>query len=774
MRGQDLRAIPLDLMASPQWINWALEQRDGKTTKVPYIPGSKVHAISTDRKTWRDFDEAAKDRYGRGVGYVFAEDDPFTGVDLDHCRDPETGFVAEWAQDILTELDSYAEFSPSGTGIHIIVRAKLPTGRRQKAFGGFYDAGRYFTMTAEHVPKTPLQIMERQPQIDALHRRLLAEEEQGRAIAPTTIASSLTDSELVERARHAKNGARFVALWEGNAANYDDDESRADMALSCHLAFWCQNDTSRIDRLFRQSGLYRDKWDTRRGSSTYGAITIEKAIGLTREVYRPAMLPSRNGHAPDAPNEPPSGDESFHLTEQGNAERLIRLYGDRMRYCYPWGKWLVWDGHRWSLDKTGQAMRWAKDTVRSIYREAADEEDTAARKALAQLALKSETARMASVMLSLAESEPGSAILPDDFDRLVMLLNSLNATVDLEKGSALAHERLAFMTKLAPVEFEPAAQAPVWDAFLQRVVPDVEIRNFLQRAAGYSMTGIVSEQCLFFLYGRGANGKSTFLNTIAYVLGDYAITAPPGLLIAKQFESHPTDTASLFGARFVIVTEVEQGKRLAESLTKQLTGGDAITTRRMHEDFWQFKPTHHIWIGANHRPRITGTDAAIWRRIHLVPFNTVIPIDERDRDLPDRLKREASGILNWLVQGCLAWQKQGLGLPKAVESATDAYRQDQDVLGSFIDDRCVVGFVNDREFRVTRKAFYSAFQAWCEEAGEKSGKFMTFKEVAAQLVERGFDPKKFYGDDRAWGGLRLKTSDDLKAEAAADSAASDR
>lgn len=756
----NLATIPTELVNRPQWLNWHWERREGRVTKVPYIPSTERLASSTDPETWSNFQDVCQDTYDRGVGYVFARDDPYTGVDLDHCRDPETGFVAEWAQEIVTNLDSYAEYSPSGEGIHVIVRAKLPPGRRQATFGGFYDVGRYFTMTGQHVPGTPLEIRERQPHIDALMVKLLPDSEQGLERKPAPrYTSLLSDTELVERAKNARNGLKFSALWEGNAANYDDDESRADMALVTRLAFWCRNDAAQMDRLFRQSGLYRGKWDSRRGSSTYGGITIDKAISMTREVYRLPAAPSLNGHAPDMPIAPAEA-ESFHLTEQGNAERLVKLYGVDIHYSYVWNKWSNFDTIRWRVDITGQVVRHAKETIRSILKEASEEEDDVTRKALVNHARKSETARMIASMLTLAQSEPGISVHPNDFDRDPYLLNLTNGTFELRTNQLRPHDRADMITKLAPVAYNALAMAPAWQQFLERVVPDVDVRQFLQRAAGYSITGDVSEQCLFFLYGSGANGKSTFLNVLLDVLGDYANQAAPGLLIAKKVEGHPTDTAKLFGSRLVVTTEVEQGKQLAESLTKHLTGGDIISTRRMHEDFWDFKPTHHLWIAGNYKPKITGTDEAIWRRLYIIPFTETIPESERDLKLTDKLRAEAPGILRWLIDGCTTWQRDGLMAPPAVRAATKEYRSEQDVLATFIGDSCVEA----THYKVAKGEFYRKFQMWCDDNGEKDAKAQTQRDVSRGMVARGYIDTFLTGGKRSWKGLQFRPTGEVQTE----------
>lgn len=287
-------------------------------------------------------------------------------------------------------------------------------------------------------------------------------------------------------------------------------------------------------------------------------------------------------------------------------------------------------------------------------------------------------------MVTLAESEPGIPVLPGELDRDPWLLNVKNGTVDLRTGELRPHKRDDLITKIVPVEYDSEASCPTWLAFLNRIMDGNErLIAFLQRAAGYSLTASTQEQCFFLLYGTGANGKSVFLTTLLAVMGDYGIQAAPDLLLAKSGESHPTEVADLFGARLVVATETEAGRRLAENLVKQHTSGDRLKARFMRQDFFEFEATFKIWLATNNKPIVKGTDYAIWRRIKLIPFTVTIPPEERDKSLPAKLRQELHGILAWAVQICLEWQKYGLNEPQEVTAATCAYRDEQDILGSW-------------------------------------------------------------------------------------------
>src|SRR5919107_5291637 len=260
------------------------------------------------------------------------------------------------------------------------------------------------------------------------------------------------------------------------------------------------------------------------------------------------------------------------------------------------------------------------------------------------------------------------------------LLNVLNGTIDLRTGELRPHRREDLITKMAPVEYDPNSPVPAWAATLERVLPSPDLRAFFKKLCGYAISGETSEHLLPVLYGTGANGKSTVLSTLLAAAGDYGMQAAPDLLVAKK-GAHPTEVADLFGMRLVASIEVEDGRRLAESLVKQLTGGDKVRARRMRQDFWQFEPTHKVFMAVNHKPEVRGTDTAIWRRIRLIPFTETIPPGEQDKKLPEKLRAELFGILAWCVEGCLEWQREGLQAPEEVRRATGQYRSEMDVIG---------------------------------------------------------------------------------------------
>jgi putative DNA primase/helicase len=436
------------------------------------------------------------------------------------------------------------------------------------------------------------------------------------------------------------------------------------------------------------------------------------------------------------------------LTDSGNAERFAKRQRDKVKYCHSWRKWFVWDGTRWNIDVSGKIHLLAKQTVRSILAEAATTGDDDACRKLVTFARQSEAATRRDAMLRLARSEPPIPILPHELDRDPWLLNCLNGTVNLKTGKLYEHQQLDFITKKCPVAFNADAKATTWLSFLDTIFEgNTELISFMQRYCGYALTGDVTEQVMPILYGVGANGKSTFVSAILNMMGaDYAIKAPPEFLIRKNRNAHPTEIADLFGKRLIAAVETDEGRRFAEALVKELTGGDRIRARRMREDFWEFAPTHKVVLACNHKPEIRGTDFAIWRRIRLVPFNVVIPPEKQDRQLPEKLNVEMPGVLAWCVQGCLDWQRNGLGYPPDVERATENYRQDQDSLGAFLCERCLIGSA----YRVRASVLYAEYKAQCESTGEV---VLTQKRFGAQLSERGI--KRFTSNGVWYEGIGL-------------------
>jgi len=432
--------------------------------------------------------------------------------------------------------------------------------------------------------------------------------------------------------------------------------------------------------------------------------------------------------------------------DQGNARRLVSLHGNRMRWLSTRNVWLVWNGKRWAPNEE-EAMRLAK-TVPDMLLAAADSDDNKDRaKAIRGWARSSGSRGHLEAMLKLAATEPNMSVTEDQLDKHWWLLNTPDCVVDLRNGKRMKHSPDMMMTRITSVSMK-AGPAATWKKFLDRVLEgDADLAKFLAAASGYSMTGTTREQVLFLMWGEGQNGKTTFLEAIRNIMGDYSLNTPFDTFTSTGGGPR-NDIARLAGVRFTLATEGDEGSRLNESLVKRLTGGDVITSRYLYAEYFDYVPRFKIWLATNYRPRIRGSDFAIWRRIRLVPFIAKISEAEKDPALPGKLRAEYPEILYWLVQGARMWYKQGLPTCDKVTAATMAYRQDQDTLGQFIEECCTAG---DTEC-VQANDMYQSFYRWALQQGEHPWTNKVFK---LRLEERGYHRAR-RATGYYWLGLGLR------------------
>lgn len=444
----------------------------------------------------------------------------------------------------------------------------------------------------------------------------------------------------------------------------------------------------------------------------------------------------------------PCATDQAPYSDLGNAKRFIAAHGAGLRYLYEWGKWLVWDGQRWSIDEKGQVTQLAKDTLQDLLNKAVTATDAENRSLAAHL-LKSESAGHISAMVTLANTEPGIPISLQELDADPWQLAVSNGTIDLRTGQIKKSDRKDLITKLASVSYDANAACPEWETFLKCVLAGKkDLIRFVQQTIGYSLTGLTREQVLFVLYGTGANGKSTLLNTVGALLGDYAKQTGAETLLVKQGDGMSNDIARLQGARFISAVEAEEGKRLAEALVKRLTGGDKLLARFLYREHFEFEPKFKLWLGVNHKPKIRGTDEAIWRRIRVIPFTVTIPAEARDKNLGEKLRAELPGILNWALKGCLDWQQHGLIIPREVTGATETYRKEMDVLETFLAECCL----ESPGSRVSLRELYDTYVNWCDDSGEYQ---INKRDFGIRLKERGLEQTKT-GADRFWHGIAVK------------------
>jgi len=439
----------------------------------------------------------------------------------------------------------------------------------------------------------------------------------------------------------------------------------------------------------------------------------------------------------------------IQFTDSTNAMRLVKEHGQDIRYNAAWKKWVVWNGKYWEMDEGGVLIHEkGLEMVRNIYDELKKTADYRERMDIEKAAMMSESVRRRKAFVEAATWVSALRVKTDELDPNPWLLNVKNGTVDIRSGEFREHRQEDMITKIANVDYDPAADCPMWKKFVREIMDyKADIIKFVQTAAGWSLSGDISEQTMFILYGTGANGKSTFLNTIMYLLGDYAIATPTETFMKKSGDNYSNDVARLRGTRFVTTTEVEQGRRLSEPLIKKITGNDEMTARFLYGEFFNFKPTFKIFMATNHKPVIKGTDHGIWRRIKLIPFTERIPEEKQDKHLELKLREEASGILNWLLEGMANWKQERLKTPKAVLFATDEYRGEMDVIGNFIKEKCG----QKKEMTIAIKKLYKAYSDWCEENNEHavSDRFFTLR-----LKEMGFEQGRTSAE-RFWVGIGL-------------------
>lgn len=717
--------IPQELKALPNWICWDAvpDEKRGKIKKVPINALTGGGAMSNNPSTWCDFDTAvrASEKHS-GIGFMFGGC-PYFGVDIDGKEEEleayQRGENGNIISEFISTLQSYTEISQSGKGIHIICRGKLPKRGRRKGSVEMYEDGRFFVMTGNSCSEYE-SIAECSDSIKPLHEKYIGGGHEPVAKAVPAVRLDTAD-QIIKAAAGAKNGGKFVSLYSGRTAGYTS-QSEADMAFCSMLAFWTGCDAEKMDMIFRSSGLMREKWDRAQSGSTYGALTIQKAIAGCSQVYSPKNSYSasfKQGEV-NAQTEQ-TGQRLYSFDDTGNAQRFVDLFGDKVRYCYTDKRWLWYDGRKWCTDMTGAVKRLADKAVAcmsaelKVYEQTDADEGTDMAKAFEKHMKSSRSNKSKNAMLN--EVMHHVPILPSQLDRYKAVLNTPGGVIDLKSGALAPHDPKNYFTKITAVEYSENADCPRWTAFLDDIFGgDKDLIRYVQKAVGYSLTGATSEQCAFFLYGTGRNGKSTFLDIIRDIFGDYAANIQPETIMVRNSQGSAinSDIARLKGARLVTSVEPNEGVRINEGLLKQLTGDDTVTARKLYGDEFEFKPEFKLWMATNHKPVIRGTDTGIWRRIHMIPFTVQIPEEKIDRRLKYKLSAELTGIFRWAVEGCLLWQKEGLKMPRAVLEEVREYRREMDVISAFVEDKCTVG----KGLSVKSSQLFAAYLNWAEQNNE--------------------------------------------------------
>lgn len=422
---------------------------------------------------------------------------------------------------------------------------------------------------------------------------------------------------------------------------------------------------------------------------------------------------------------------SHGLTDAGQAAKFVERFGSEFRFDHSRRIWMRWNDHYWSQDRDGEPKRRAIGLAEDLYLSAADETNLKTREVVASFAIKQQSRRKVEDLLELVKVMPPVAEAGDRWNANSFLTATPWGVFDFISGAGRdgrPEDRITYRTN---AKFDPTARCERFLAFLEEVFDDAELIAYLQRALGYSATGDMREQVIFLCFGAGANGKSTLIDTIAYVLGDYSYAAPFSTFEAGQRSEIGADVAALAGRRFITSSETNAHSKFNEARLKALSGGDRMNARHLYGNPFEFHPVGKVWLGVNHRPAVADDSYGFWRRMHLIPFTRTFSGSQDDKNLKSTLRAEASGILNWLIAGAQAWLREGLNPPAAVLAARDDYQRENDPLAEFIEDQCLT----DAEARCAAAQLWEAYKAWCQRQNAKGLGRKQFGSLMARRVE---------------------------------------
>jgi putative DNA primase/helicase len=674
---------PGELRTVDQFVCWQEEDRDGDVAKVPYsVHGGR--ASSTNPKTWAPFDAAivhAEVHGMSGVGFVFTEDDPFAGIDLDHCRDSETGVVAPWARKIVDALDSYTEVSPSGTGLHIFVKATLPGRNNRKGPVEMYESRRYFTLTGHHLEGTPTEIHERQYVLERLYRHIFkdetsAAETNGHKTRPLDVG----DEELLELASQAKNGEKFSRLWSGDTSDYGGDDSRADAALCTHLGFWTDGDTERMDRLFRLSGLMREKWNR----PDYRERTLRKALEGKTEFYRSGESVSINLNG--AGDDTKSNGKAPTPTHDELRDRWI---DHNPHHAHGLGEWRRYEAGTWPTVSETSVKAEISDVIEKAKPEGVKP--------------------TASILSSVAELTRIKVYVPDErWDADPDILVCRNGALRISTGELLSHRPEHYATSAVPYDYEAGSVPAYWRLFLRNTLPTAA--TFLQEFAGYALTTNMAHELAVWLFGPPGSGKSTFLAGLQAMLGYRA-----GLLGLAELERSRFTLADLPGKTLVVASEQPSSYLASTNTLNAIISGEPLQVERKYRDPFTVIPRAKVCWAMNELPRVADANSGLFRRVKVVAFPGLSE-EDRDPELKRRIEQEGAGILNWALEGLHRLKDRGyFDIPEGIQDATKQFRTNNDVPALFVEDRCAKG----PEFQIQAARLYREYKYWCEENGHR-------------------------------------------------------
>lgn len=806
--------VPIELQRMKRWVGYKVEQRDGKDTKVPYNGVSGDRAQVNNKDTWTSFNVAINGviKYGfEGIGFVLGNG--IFGIDLDNhpnsngVFDMDDKTFENFTSEFIDALDSYTEYSRSGKGIHIICEGTLPEGRRRKGCVEMYDSGRFFVFTGNVI--NPKSVENRTKEIIPLWEKYVDDTENFSQMLRTRPISDsfgknngLSDEEVIRKAEASRNGADFIKLKRGDLSDYHDNKSVADLAFCSHLAFWCNGDKDQIDRIFRSSNLMREKWDEIHGKDTYGNMTINKALSSMREGYdgRSVIANLLNQHSITIGHKDSkelqkgnfmtigtNGEPVFKMKvvckdypydDTGNAERFYDQFGEYFHWNVTAKSFMFWTGEVWAFDKKDIIRKYANKLIETLRSEVeglkqqaneakADGNDDECKRIMKIIS-------SAEYNLRRLANKPGKDAMLDEFKKLHEIpmmqeefdvdpfaINTKSGLVNLKTGEIISHSKSQMVSKITncDVSFEEPTE---WIAFLNGIFhrgntpqdkkDTQEIIDCFQMALGLSLTGSTREQVMFLLYGDGSNGKSTFVNEIDYIMGDYSQPIDSQMLMAKNQTSQATQfsLAELPGCRFLMTKETNEGEKLDEAMVKAVTGGDPINAQFKGGKLFNYIPQFKLWMMTNNLPIIRGADYGIWRRIFLIPFLHKFSEEEKDMDMPEKLRKESSKVLGWAIKGYLKYQDEGMVLrrPSCLIQATNEYKKDMDVVMRFINQCCMT----EMTACIERQCLYDAFAIYVKKTNEFPLRESKFNK---SVIDKGYICKRDSTGDEFYYGIKL-------------------
>ena len=693
--------IPSELQDLKQWCCYKLvkQKNTEKLSKLPINPETKKGAKSNDPSTWVDYDTALlyADEYD-GVGFFFTP--PYVGIDIDSVNLDK---IDTKTLEIINTLNSYTEVSVSGKGLHIIVRGSIPGGVNRKGTLEMYQEARFFAMTGNILKGCPDEVYDRQQELEKIYKKYM---EQPKIV----MDYGVQDKRIVNFNDLLKvKNEKFRKLYSGEFNEYPS-QSEADLAFCSMVAYFTDGNAELIDKAVRESQLYREKWDKKHGADTYGNLTIKKALdGYKKREFLPELYM----------------DKHYPWDDTGNADRFTDIFKDRALYSYTNKGWYLYDGKRWVFDTLGRINDYFEQSVVVLKKqgfpmdklEGEFLEDYEKRIKKMKTAFEKHLNYSRSnrgTVAGIKQAMYKNSIDISEFNSNDMLINLENSVYDMVSGMNIPHDASFKFTKKANVNYDESKKCPRWEQFLLEIFEgDTELIKWIQKALGYSLTGLTTEQVIFILNGNGKNGKSVFMDVVSHIFGDYRANIQPDSLMVRQSQGANSDIARLKDARFVTTVESNDGMRFNEGLVKQLTSGDTVTARFLHANEFEFTPKFKLWMATNHRPIIRGTDKGIWRRIRLIPFTREFTDEEVDPDLTSKLLAESDGILQWMLKGLEMWQKERLGMCSKILMANKEYRQEMDVVSTFLDE-CVS---NNLGKEVKAAELYQHYKNYCAQNG---------------------------------------------------------